>query len=213
VVQQAGFVQASAAVGTVVSQDPPAGELVDSGETVGLTIAIGAETTIVPDLRFRTESEALNLLFDAGLRPGVRSEAADPVVPEGAIVSQTPAAGLDVARDTPVDFVVSTGPEETPTPAPTPTPQPTPPPPPPPTPQPTQPPRSVGDYQCVLLAHAQGQIVLDGFVVGDITGPSAPDSIVVWQDPQPNELRFAGAAIDLWTVEQPIPTTCPAPPA
>ena len=58
-VEQSDFVQASAEVGTVTSQVPPAGEFAAVGSTVELVIATGPETTIVPDLRLKTESEAI----------------------------------------------------------------------------------------------------------------------------------------------------------
>jgi len=206
-VQQAGFEQSSAIVGTVTRQNPPEGSLVDVGSTVSLTIAISQQLTTVPDLRLKTESEALNLIAQAGLAIGTRTEAFDSVVPAGSIVTQAPTAGQAVAPQTPVDYVVSKGPEPSPTPAPTPTPQPTPPPPP-----PTQNLRNVGDYRCVLLALAESEIGNDGFQVGTITGSQDPASIVMWQDPAPGSKRPPGTAINLWTVDQPAPTTCPSPP-
>ena len=205
--EQGAFEQSSATVGTVISQVPPEGATVDVGSKVSLTIAIGPELTIVPDLRLKTESEALNLIAQAGLAIGARTEAFDAIVPAGSIVSHDPGAGQSVARGTPVNYVVSKGPEPTPTPAPTPTRQPTPPPPP-----PTQNLKNVGDYRCVLLALASSEISNDAFQVGTITGSQDPASIVMWQDPQPGSKRPPGTAIDLWTVDQPAPTTCPAPP-
>jgi len=203
-VEQSGFEQSSANVGTVTKQDPPADTTVDSGSTVKLTIAIGPELTIVPDLRLKTESDALNLIAQAGLSIGTRTEAFDAIVPAGSIVSQQPGSGQSVARGIPVNYVVSKGPEPTPTAAPTA--QPTPPPPP-----PTQNLRTVGDYQCQLLALAQSEISNDSFTVGAINGPSTPEAWVIWQDPQPGANVTPGSAIDLWTVDQPAPTTCPIP--
>ncbi len=220
-VLQVAFVEASAEVGTVVTQDPPEGELVDAGSTINLTMAKSADLTVVPELRLRTESEALNLLIDAGLRPGTRTTAFDDVVPLGSIVSQQPFAGQAVVPGTPVDYVVSDGPEPTPTPDPTPPPTPTPPPPPPPTPTPPPPPPptptptpepeplEVGEYRCVLLAIAEVQIEADGFEVGNISGPDEDDAMVVDQDPEPGDERSPGAAIDLVTESQPV-ATCPA---
>jgi beta-lactam-binding protein with PASTA domain len=133
-------------------------------------------------------------------------------------VSQQPFAGQAVIPLTPVDYVVSKGPEPSPspspTPEPTPTPQPTPrptppPPPPPPTPTPTPPPITVGEYRCVLLAIAEFQIEADGFVVGSISGPNDPDAEVVAQDPAPSEQRPPGSQIDLTTEAQPV-ATCPS---
>ena len=206
-VEQAGFAEASAALNTVIRQDPAEGTLVPSGSAVRLTIAIGPERTIVPDLRLKTEQEALNLIAQAGLAIGTRTESFDAVVPAGSIVSQAPGAGQSVARGIPVDYVVSKGAEPTPTPAPTP----------PPTPVPTEPPatpnrQNVGDYRCQLLALAQFGIDEDGFTVGTIHGPENPDSWVIWQDPQPGARRLVGTAIELWTVDQPAPTTCPQQP-
>jgi serine/threonine-protein kinase len=204
-VEQAEFVQASGEVGTVVSQTPSEGSLVDSGSVVELTLIGVPDLVTVPDLRARPEAEAVTLIQDAGLRVGTRSEAFDAIVPVGSVVSQDPAALQSVLPLTPVSYVVSKGPEPTPTPAPTPTPEPTPPPPP---PTPTL--RTVGEYRCVLLLFAENEIGLDGFTVGNISGPNNPDSMVVWQDPAPGVKRAPGTAIDLWTVDQPAPT-CPIP--
>jgi serine/threonine-protein kinase len=212
-VNQTAFVQASAAVGTVVSQDPPVGTTVDQGSTVSLTMAKSADMTVVPDLRLRTESDALNILIDANLRPGTRTDAFDAVVPLGSVISQQPFAGEQVPPQTPINYVVSKGPEPTPSPTPTPEPTPTPvpvtpPPPPPPTPTPTPAPITVGDYRCVLLAIAEFQIDADGFDVGSISGPNDPDAVVVAQDPAPGVKRPPGTDIDLTTEAQPA-ATCP----
>jgi eukaryotic-like serine/threonine-protein kinase len=215
-VSQVAFEQASGVVGTVLRQDPPFGGTADAGSTIELTMVKSADLTVVPDLRLRTESEALNILFDASLRPGVRTDAFDAIVPLGAIVSQEPFAGQAVAPQTPINYVVSKGPEPTPSPSPTPQPTPTPPPPPPPTqpppppptPTPTPPPITVGEYRCVLLAIAAFQIEADGFQVGNISGPNDPDAEVVAQDPAPGEVRPPGSQIDLTTEAQPV-ATCP----
>jgi eukaryotic-like serine/threonine-protein kinase len=215
-VRQVAFEQASGAVGTVLRQNPPEGATAAAGSTIDLTMVKSADLTVVPDLRLRTESEALNILFDASLRPGVRTDAFDAIVPLGAIISQEPFAGQAVAPQTPINYVVSKGPEPTPSPAPTPQPTPTPPPPPPPTqpppppptPTPTPPPITVGEYRCVLLAIAEFQIEADGFQVGNISGPNDPDAEVVAQDPAPGEMRPPGSQIDLTTEAQPV-ATCP----
>jgi serine/threonine-protein kinase len=204
-VQQSDFVQSSAEVGTVTSQEPAAGSTVDQGSTVQLIMAIGPELTVVPDLLRKTEGEAVGLIQDAGLRVGTRTEEFDEIVPEGSIISQEPSAGQQVPRQSPVNYIVSKGPEPTPTPAPTP-----PPTPPPVTPAPTPERITVGEYRCNILALAEGEISVDGFTVGSISGPNNPDAMVVWQQPAPGVKRAPGTAIDLWTVDQPAPT-CPIP--
>ncbi|HET9680577.1 MAG TPA: protein kinase, partial [Candidatus Limnocylindrales bacterium] len=115
-VSRAAFATADAAVDTVLSQNPPAGTAVGQGSTVALTLAAGTDTVVVPDLKGRTESDALNLIFSSGLGIGSRTEAYDPTVPVGSIISQDPGAGLVVTKGLLVDYVVSKGPEPTPTP-------------------------------------------------------------------------------------------------
>ena len=110
----------------VLAQDPPAGTKIDQGGTVKLTIAVGPNSVAVPDLRGKTETEAFNLLAAAKLQLGTKTEAFDPIIPAGAVVSQSPTAGVLVNEQTPVDYVLSKGPEPSPSPSPSPSPTPTP---------------------------------------------------------------------------------------
>ncbi len=64
----------------------------------------------------------MNALLDAGLVPGVKTEAFDPAIAAGSVVATDPAAGTEVEPGSPVDYVVSLGIEPTPTPEPTPAP-------------------------------------------------------------------------------------------
>ena len=125
--------------GTILSQDTPPDTEVPTGSEVAVTVAAGLTQIPAPDLRNKTEAQAVTELVSVGLRPGAKTEAFDPTVPVGLIVSQNPAPGVIVARDASIDYVVSRGPEPTPTPTPTPspTPEPTPSPTPEPTPSPT----------------------------------------------------------------------------
>ena len=134
--------ESSASPGTILAQDPAAGAKVDVGSVIAITVAAAPGTVPVPDLKNKPESAAIQAIFDSGLRPGVRSDAFDPIVPVGLVASQNPSAGIIVAKGTAVDWVVSKGPEPSPspTPSPTPSPSPTPEPTPVPTPEPTLPP-------------------------------------------------------------------------
>jgi eukaryotic-like serine/threonine-protein kinase len=123
--------------GTVLAQDPPEGTLVAPGSEVTLTVAAGVETVPVPDLRLKTEAEAVQLLVAAELAVGSKAEDFDPTVPAGLIFAQSHQPGSIVAKGTAIDYTVSKGPEPTPSPTPTPTPSPTPAPTPSPTPAPT----------------------------------------------------------------------------
>ena len=124
-------------VGTILSQDPVAGASVTKGGTVTVTLAASAALVPVPDLTNRTLSEAVQAIVDAGLRSGNVTQAPDPVVPVGQVVSQNPSAGIGVAKGTPIDFVMSTGPEASPSDSPSPSPSPSPTPEPTPLPTPT----------------------------------------------------------------------------
>ena len=132
-----GVASSEQPVGTILTQDPPAGTVVDSGSTVKVTVATGPGTVPVPDLKNKDESSALQAIVSAGLVVGERTEDFDPLVPAGLVARQSPSAGVVVAQGTRVDYVVSKGPE--PTPSPTPTPVPPTPTPVPPTPTPVPP--------------------------------------------------------------------------
>ena len=142
VVRAGQEVDPSKPVDTVVSQDPEAGAEAGEGDIIDLTVAAGLETVAAPDLRLKTDQEAFQILFEAGLTPGTRTELFDPIVPLGQIIRQEPLPGVLVNKGTPINWWVSKGPEPSPSPSPTPTPTPppTPTPTPPPTPTPTPPP-------------------------------------------------------------------------
>jgi serine/threonine-protein kinase len=205
-------------VGTILSQDPAEGEILDAGSQVRVVVARGRESVAVPDLRAKPEAEAVQLIVTEGLMPGTRTEAFDAFVPIGAVVSQQPGPGILVAPATPVDYVVSKGPEPTPTPTPPPTPTPTPPPTPTPTPPPTPTPGpvNVGDYTCQTLEDATTNIGDDGFSGGVLTpvspGSPAQDWLVVGQDPAPGSKQPLGTEIDLMVGDPDDPNTqavCP----
>ncbi|MBA2299208.1 MAG: Stk1 family PASTA domain-containing Ser/Thr kinase, partial [Chloroflexi bacterium] len=107
--------------GTVTAQDPPEGSVVPPGSTVRVTVAEGLQTVPTPNLRNKTEAQAVQEIVAAGLVPGVKTEAFDATVPEGLVATQSPAAGVLVTKGSPVDYTVSQGPEPTPSPTPTPT--------------------------------------------------------------------------------------------
>ena len=100
---QVGQVQTREAAGTrsaILDQRPRAGERVDTGSAIDLTVAT-AVTIVVPDLHGTTRDESSNLLRLRGLVPGsveIRVSAAFP----GSIVDQQPAAGARVEAGTPV---------------------------------------------------------------------------------------------------------------
>lgn len=207
---QATFIQSNdQPAGTVSAQDPPANATADLGSTIKLTIVTGAALVMVPNVTNQLEANAVQALQGAGFTIGGRSEAFDPTVPAGAIVSTNPAGGIQAAKGTPVSYVVSKGPQPTPSPTPTPAPTPTPTP----TVAPTPAPRNVGEYRCMTLTKASDQIVADGFTVGQVTpangGPIKKDWVVVAQSPAPGTTQPAGTPIDLSVDDPAALPTCP----
>ncbi len=83
-------------------------------------------TIAVPDIVDETEQDGLVELGAAGLTAGDRTRAYSDDIDSGRIVSTDPRAGVVVERGTEVDYVLSRGPEPTPSPTPRKTAKPTP---------------------------------------------------------------------------------------
>ena len=97
------------AAGLVVTATPAAGEEVRRGSDVELVLSKGPERYEVPALAGKTVDEATKELAATNLIVGETTEEYSNSVPEGQIISITPAAGTSVKRDTPVALVVSQG--------------------------------------------------------------------------------------------------------
>jgi beta-lactam-binding protein with PASTA domain/tRNA A-37 threonylcarbamoyl transferase component Bud32 len=95
--------------GLVLASDPPAGREVGQGSTVSLTVSRGPERYAVPALVGRTRAEAQDRLTHARLGLGKVSEAFNEAVPQGQVISTSPAAGTSVRRATTVALVTSKG--------------------------------------------------------------------------------------------------------
>jgi serine/threonine-protein kinase len=99
--------------GTVVAQDPAAGEEVAEGELVALTLSSGASpsppaTSDVPDVVGSTQAEAEQALNAAGFAVVVVNESS--LTPAGEVVSQSPTGGVIAKPGSTVRITVSTGP-------------------------------------------------------------------------------------------------------
>jgi beta-lactam-binding protein with PASTA domain len=95
--------------GEVISQTPAAGTEVSPGSTVTIVVSTGPAPVIVPDVVGDEEADATDTLEEAGVTVSITREPSD-TVPAGEVISQTPAAGTEVAPGTTVTIVVSTGP-------------------------------------------------------------------------------------------------------
>jgi beta-lactam-binding protein with PASTA domain len=96
--------------GSVISTDPGAGERILPGDTVEAVVSKGKERYQVPDLTEMTEDEAQAALLEAHLAFGRSVPKYHATIPEGQVITSTPAAGEWLKRDTAVDLVVSRGP-------------------------------------------------------------------------------------------------------
>ena len=109
--------------GTVVAQDPVAGQEVAEGGSVALTVSTGASpsptpTLAVPNVVGTTEAVAVQTLGGAGFVAVIAKEAS--LTPAGEVVSQSPTAGVMAASGSKVTITVSTGPAVEPTSSPSP---------------------------------------------------------------------------------------------
>lgn len=95
--------------GTIIGQDPAAGELIELGQAVNLIVSAGKDQTSVPDLVDLASSEDARLaLTEARLVLGkVTPEDSDK--PEGTVIAQEPAANSSVDIGTLVSITVSSG--------------------------------------------------------------------------------------------------------
>ncbi len=136
----------SVAADRVISTSPPGGTQVSRGQHIGIVVSTGKAQVAVPPIIGQTQDQAERSLNAAGLALGnINRSFSDQ--PEGTVIATTPQVGVQVDKGSPVDLVLSQGPQPTPTPSPTPTPTPTPAPtptPPPATPTPPSSPTPAG---------------------------------------------------------------------
>ncbi|WP_429885708.1 DUF7453 family protein [Geoalkalibacter halelectricus] len=172
--------------GSIIDQQPKAGELVERGSPVDLVISRGPAPITVPDLIGTEQDEAENQILEAGLEVGLISNVFSDMVPQGMIVAQQPAAGTSVEEGTPVDLVVSAGSA----------------------PLLIQVPALIGLPQTV----AELQILEDTLTMGQITAePSdtVPEGIVLSQQPESGTLVEEGTPVDIVISTGPASITVP----
>ena len=100
--------------GSIVSQDPAGGTMVDSGTIVNIVVSTGPDapaTVPVPDVAGQPEGDAQKALEDVGF---VTTSTQQPSagVEIGLVISTNPAAGTEVAPGTSVEMLVSSGPDD-----------------------------------------------------------------------------------------------------
>ncbi len=95
--------------GTIIAQQPAAGEAIEQGQSVNVTFSSGKEQATVPQLVGLTSIEAARLaLADANLQLGQIIQK-DSEQPAGYVLEQDPAEGTQIDAASPVSITVSTG--------------------------------------------------------------------------------------------------------
>lgn len=97
--------------GSVISQEPSAGTVVDRSTPVFLGYGLAGSTVVqVPATAGRNSTMAQATLRSAGLVPGSIEYVDEPAVPLGSVIRTVPAAGSYTLVDTPVRLVVNAAP-------------------------------------------------------------------------------------------------------
>ncbi len=95
--------------GTIVGQDPAAGEPLEKGQAVNVKVSIGKGETLVPDLiDLSSTNDARAVLSASNLVLGKIIQK-DSDKPEGTILEQNPIAGSSVEAGSRVDVAISSG--------------------------------------------------------------------------------------------------------
>jgi beta-lactam-binding protein with PASTA domain len=100
------------AAGSVISENPVAGTLVNGGSSVDLVISTGPAQVQVPNVVGLTQAAATTAITNAGLVLGTVSQASSNTVAAGNVISESPVAGTSVNLGSSVNIVVSTGPAQ-----------------------------------------------------------------------------------------------------
>jgi eukaryotic-like serine/threonine-protein kinase len=102
---------AAAPEGTILFQEPPAGQIVKIGRPLHVTVSLGRKRSRVPELQGLPLGEGAVLLGSAGFAVGRRTAIIDERLPAGAIVASEPAAGEELKEGLAVDLLISRGPD------------------------------------------------------------------------------------------------------
>jgi serine/threonine-protein kinase len=96
--------------GRVISQSPSAYRYLPPGTPIDLVISLGAEPRIgVPSLAGMDALEALDMLEELALVPGIIEQVFDTLIPAGHVSGQDPAPGTRVKKGSSVNLRISNG--------------------------------------------------------------------------------------------------------
>jgi len=170
--------------GTVVEQDPAAGDEVERGTAVDLTIVESPALVAIPDLEGSSVEEAQAALLELELEPAGPQEEPSDTVDEGLVTRSDPASGEEVEPGSTVMIFVSSGPGTV----------------------------VVPDVTCQSFGSAQSDLRSAGFepIRSSETRPENPvctqGSKVAAQEPAGGTEAEAGSQVFLFAGEEPIST-------
>ena len=99
------------ATGKVISQDPASGSSLAEGSSVNLVISSGPQMVAVPNVEGLTQDAATTAITGAKLKVGIITQQTSNTVATGKVISQDPASGSSLAEGSPVNLVISSGPQ------------------------------------------------------------------------------------------------------
>ena len=99
------------ATGKIISQDPASGSSVAEGAAVNLVISLGPQMVTVPKLEGLSQASAIAAITATNLSVGTITQHNSNTVTKGNVVSQDQPSGNSVAQGSPVNLVISLGPE------------------------------------------------------------------------------------------------------
>ena len=92
----------------VARQEPAAGSKVSKGATITYYLSAGKEGKDVPDVKGKSEGDAMAILQNAGFKVTTQYESSS-TVDQGKVISQTPEAGSSQKEGDTINLTVSTG--------------------------------------------------------------------------------------------------------
>lgn len=93
----------------VVSQNLPAGEKVSKGKVILLKVSKGGSVMPIPDVRGMKYEEAVKTLNESGFKVDKILRVTDKLKASGSVIAQNPAAPQQVAKNTMISLLVSSG--------------------------------------------------------------------------------------------------------
>jgi len=99
------------AAGNVISQDPASGSSAAQGSSVNLVISSGPQMVTVPNVEELAQDAATGAITGAKLTVGTVTQQTSDTVATGKVISQDPTSGSSVAQGSPVNLVISSGPQ------------------------------------------------------------------------------------------------------